>query len=56
MTKYTEKTYILLTTLSKIFDSQIFDIHRDTIAKLLHTDNRIVIQIEHFNALESKFN
>ena len=44
MTKYTEKIYILLTTLSKIFDSQIFDIHRDTIAKLLHTDNRIVTQ------------
>lgn len=44
MTKYTEKIYILLTTLSKIFDSKTFDIHRDTIAKLLHTDNRIVTQ------------
>ena len=44
MTKYTEKTYILLTTLSKIFVSETFDIHRDTIAKLLHTDNRIVTQ------------
>lgn len=42
MTKYTEKIYILLTTLGKIFDSKTFDIHRDTIAEILSIANGII--------------
>lgn len=42
MRKQTENVYVVLTSLSKIFDSKTFDIHRDTIAKLLHTVNSIV--------------
>lgn len=42
MREQTEKVYIILTTLSKIFDSNTFDIHRDTIASLLSITNGIV--------------
>lgn len=44
MTENTDKIYKLLTTLSKVFDSKTFGIHRDTMAKLIHVDNRIVTQ------------
>lgn len=42
MKEHTEKIYMLLTALSKVFDSQTFDIHRDTIAELLSITNGIV--------------
>ena len=42
MTKNVENVYILLTTLSIIFDNKTFEIHRDTIAKLIHTDNFLI--------------
>ena len=42
MREQTEKVYIILTTLSKIFNSNTFDIHRDTIASLLSITNGIV--------------
>lgn len=42
MTKNVENLYILLTTLSRIFDNKTFEIHRDTIAKLIHTDNFLI--------------
>lgn len=42
MKEHTEKIYMLLTALSKVFDSKTFDIHRDTIAELLSITNGIV--------------
>lgn len=39
MKEHTEKIYMLLTALSKIFDSKTFDIHRDTIAEILSITN-----------------
>lgn len=39
MKEHIEKIYMLLTALSKIFDSKTFDIHRDTIAELLSITN-----------------
>lgn len=42
MREQTEKVYIILTTLSKILESNTFDIHRDTIASLLSITNGIV--------------
>lgn len=42
MTKNVENVYILLTTLSMIFDNKTFEIHRDTIAKLIHTDKFLI--------------
>lgn len=39
MKEHTEKIYMLLTALSNVFDSQTFDIHRDTIAELLSITN-----------------
>ena len=42
MKEHTEKIYMLLTALSKVFDSKTFDIHRDTIAEILSITNGIV--------------
>lgn len=42
MKGHTEKIYMLLTALSKVFDSKTFDIHRDTIAEILSITNGIV--------------
>lgn len=39
MKEHTEKIYMLLTALSKVFDSKTFDIHRDTIAEILSITN-----------------
>lgn len=39
MKEHIEKIYMLLTALSKIFDTKTFDIHRDTIKKLISIDN-----------------
>lgn len=38
-TENVKKVHAFLTTLSKIFDSNTFDIHRDTIASLLSITN-----------------
>ena len=43
-TENMKKVHMLLTTLSKIFDSKTFDIHRDTIAEILSIANGIVTQ------------
>lgn len=43
-TENIKKVHMFLTTLSKIFDSKTFDIHRDTIAEILSIANGIVTQ------------
>ena len=43
-TENMKKVHMLLTTLSNIFDSKTFDIHRDTIAEIISIANGIVTQ------------
>ena len=43
-TENMKNVHMFLTTLSKIFDSKTFDIHRDTIAEIISIANGIVTQ------------